>query len=256
MLTFTLSSLIPHCHCLPFLAWSVSLRHASSFTSLIFISDTILLITLCLSRSPPSFCLSSPDFSLLHLWHHSTGTNPYSQGVHLQTASSSPPLPSLPPSSDCHPSPPPSNPVLWRAGGNLLTKKSLCSLHPLSPRLLRGHEQRLAGTVVSVLVPFKMGSLKICFGACDLCYLNSTVRNPPLPTVYFLCPLIQTGRQGIACCYSINQKNTNRKKQLSYQLSFSKHSSLKIYRRSHWRLHTLYFCCRMVQTILSSFEFC
>lgn len=86
-----------HCNTLPFTLLSSlplspfpsesdqSLRRASSFWSLIFTSDSIF---------------ASPTLPFL-LWHHSSGTDPHPQGVHLPLKHSR-----LLPSSVTHPHPP------------------------------------------------------------------------------------------------------------------------------------------------------
>lgn len=85
----------------------------------LILPDSILLITLCLSLSPALPFL--PLFLPLLLRQNSRGTDPHPQGVHpstphptplKRTAGSSPPLPSLLPSSVTHPHPP-STSILW-----------------------------------------------------------------------------------------------------------------------------------------------
>lgn len=145
--------------------------------------------------SPPMLSPFFPSFLPLPLQHHSTGIFTH---VEMQPAPS-PQLSSLLPSSVTHSR----LPLLLLYPGVLRGKPPLCVLHPslpptFSPLQLKGCEQQLDWRVVSVLVPFMMGSLRTSFGPCGLCRWKSLSLR--LHTVYILCPLTLTGRWGISCC--------------------------------------------------------
>lgn len=91
--------------------------------------------------------------------------------------------------------------------------KSLCAVGTPPPLKLRVYEQRLVRRVVSLLVNFKMGSLKTCFRPRD--HGKSSL-------IHCLISLSAhtNGRQGIACCYILSREIPMGCSKLSYQLSF------------------------------------